>query len=288
MADVMTAAAAASPAARSRARVPVLVIIAGVVALGIAVLAVFGGWLTPYDPTAQNLLLGATGPGNGHWLGTDDLGRDIASLVIAGTRIAVVGPLVVAFATVAVGAALGILAGFRGGLADVLTNRFADLMYALPALLVIVVVVGVVGGGYWLAVLVVTLLSVPGEIRLCRSATMVQARLPYVEAARTLGLPASRIMFRHILPNIAPTVIATFLLDFVGALISLSGLAYLGLGAPPGAPDWGTLLQQGQEQITVNPWMSLAPGIMIMATATSVTLIGDWLYDRYSQGGATR
>ncbi|WP_091619188.1 ABC transporter permease [Amycolatopsis saalfeldensis] len=249
------------------------------------VLAVFGRRLAPFDPGEQNPLLSVSPPSGAHWLGTDQLGSDVLSEVMAGAGTALLGPLCVALGTVLLGGALGLLAGYRGGLIDSLTNRFADLMYALPGLLVIVVVIGVVGGGYWVAVAVLTVLTLPGEIRLCRSATQVQARLPYVEAARTLGLPAARIMRRHILPNIMPTVIATFLLDFVGALVSLSGLSYLGLGAPPGIPDWGALLQTGQNLLTDNPMISLVPGALIALTATSVTLLGDWLYDRYSVGG---
>ncbi|GAA1749226.1 ABC transporter permease [Nonomuraea bangladeshensis] len=281
-----TAVTSAPP--RAKGGVPVLVI-AGSVAAGLVVLLVlFGGWITPHDPAEQDLLLGAAGPGPGHPLGTDSLGRDVLSQLIAGTRIAVTGPLVVAAGTVLIGATLGMIAAYYGGVVDAVTNRFADLMYALPGLLVIIVVVGVVGGGYWFAVAVLTVLSVPAEIRLCRSATLVQTRLPYIEAARTLGLSGPRIMFRHILPNIAPTVIATFLLDFVGALIGLSGLSFLGLGTPPGTPDWGAMLQEGQALLTVNPWMSLAPGLMIIVTAAGVTLIGDWMYDRYSSRGEQR
>ncbi|MEV4359139.1 ABC transporter permease [Nonomuraea sp. NPDC004186] len=276
---------ALSASARSVARAPLMVRLAAGFLLLVAVLAAAGPWLTPYDPGAQDLMLNVSGSSGAHWLGTDQLGRDVLSQVIAGTRSALAGPLCVALGTVVVGAALGVLAGYRGGWIDSLLNRLADLMYALPGLLVIIVLVGVVGGGYWFAVLVLAVLSLPGEIRLCRSATLAQARLPYVDAARTLGLPAGRIMARHLLPNIMPTVIATFLLDFVGALISLSGLSYLGLGAPPGNPDWGALLQSGQNLLADNPWISLAPGAMIAFTATSFTLLGDWIYDRYSMDG---
>ncbi|MFE2426816.1 ABC transporter permease [Streptomyces sp. NPDC059373] len=269
-------------ALRRRGRPPLLVLTSFVVLALMFVLAVAGNWLAPYDPTEQDLLTNVTPPSGSHWLGTDQLGRDVLSLVMAGARTALLGPLVVALGTVAVGAAIGIWAGYRGGIVDALANRFADLMYALPGLLVIVVVVGIVGGGYWLAVSVLTVLSLPSEIRLSRSATQVQARLPYVEAARTLGLSQRRIMFRHLLPNIAPTVVATLLLDFVSALIGLSGLSYLGLGVPAGTPDWGALLQDGQNLLADNPWMSLAPGLMIALCATSVTLIGDWMYDRFS------
>lgn len=274
----MTSAALA-PDRRERRRPPLLVIPAVVAVAVIALLVVTGDRLAPYAPEDQDLLLGVAGPGGGHWLGTDALGRDVLSQVIAGTRNAVVGPLCVALGAVLLGVPLGVLAGYRGGLLDVAANRFADLVYALPAMLLVIVVAGMLGGGYWLAVAVLTLLTLPAEIRLCRATTLVQARLPYVEAARTLGLPASSVMFRHILPNILPTVVATFLLDFVGALVGLSGLSYLGLGAAPGTPDWGQLLQQGQSLLPVNPYMSLAPALAITATATAVTLLGDWTHD---------
>lgn len=273
-----------APGGAGRRRPPLLVVLAAAGVAGIALLVVAGAWLAPYDPERQNLLLSAAGPGGGHWLGTDALGRDVLSQVMAGARTAVTGPLCVAVGTVVLGVPLGVAAGYRGGVLDAAANRLADLIHALPAMLLIIVVVGVIGGGYAFAVAVLTVLSLPAEIRLCRSATAVQARLPYVEAARTLGLSAPRIMFRHVLPNIAPTVVATFLLDFVGALISLSGLSYLGLGAPPGTPDWGELLQQGQSLLAVNPYMSLAPGLMIIITATGVTLLGDRAYDRRTDG----
>ncbi|GAA4013112.1 ABC transporter permease [Streptomyces plumbiresistens] len=270
-----------------RFRPPVLVVLAASGVAVIALLVVAGGWLTPYDPEHQDLMRSAAGPGDGHWLGTDALGRDVFSQVVAGARTAVVGPLCAAVGALLLGVPLGVAAGYRGGFLDAVTNRFADLIYAFPAMLLVIVVVGTIGDGYWFAVAVVILLILPAQIRLCRNMTLVQARLPYVEAADVLGLPAARIMFRHILPNIAPTVLATFLLDFVGALVSLAGLSYLGLGAPPGTPDWGELLRQGQSLLAVNPYLSLAPGLMIIITATGVTLLGDWVYD-HSTGGAGR
>ncbi|MGW2056818.1 ABC transporter permease [Streptomyces sp. NPDC001840] len=285
MADITAGVTTASPTAAKKSGPPILVLLAGAFVLLVLALMIFGSFVTPFDPAKQDLLVNVAAPGNGHWFGTDQLGRDVLSRVIAGTRIGVVGPLVAALGTVVLGATLGVLAGYLGGFLDTVVNRMADLMYALPALLVIIVIVGVVGGGYWFAVAVLAVLGIPSEIRLCRSATMVQARLPYIEAARTMGLSPLRIMTRHIVPNILPTLIATFLLDFVGALISLSGLAYLGLGVPPGTPDWGSMLQDGRNLLDVNPWLALAPGIMIALTATSVTLIGDWLYDRFSTAG---
>lgn len=262
-----------------RLNIPVLTSIALLVVLLLLVLVFFGRWITPHDPEAQTLVLGAHGPGKGHWLGTDALGRDVLSRVIVGAEPALLGPVCVALGATAVGSSLGLLAGYRGGIVDALLNRYADLVYALPALLVAIVLVGVLRGGYWMAAAILIFLSTPSQIRVARSVTMVQVRLPYVDAARTLGLSGARTMLRHILPNIMPTVLAMLLLEFAGALIGFSGLAYLGLGVQPTSAAWGSMLLQGQSLITVNPWLSLVPALMIVVTAASVTLVGDWVYD---------
>jgi peptide/nickel transport system permease protein/glutathione transport system permease protein len=274
--------------ARPRQRVPVLPVICAAVLLGVLVLVVAGGWLAPQNPLAQNPLLSVTGPGHGHLLGTDQLGRDVFSLLLAGARTAVVGPLVVAVGTLMIGCPLGMAGAFFGGITDTAVNRFADLVYALPALLIAIVVVGVVGGGYWLTAAVLLFLSVPAEIRLCRAAAMVQVRLPYVDAARTVGLSSWRIIVRHVLPNITPTVVATVLLDFTGALIGFAALSFLGLGVPAGSPDWGAMLASGQSLIAENPWLSISPAVLLILTASCATLLGDWAHERLTEAGAQR
>lgn len=283
---VLEAPAPAERLGRARRRaVPIVVCVAAVVLLGIGILVVFGPWIAPQDPLKQDLFNAGSGPGNGHPLGTDSLGRDVLSLSIAGARAAVVGPVLIAAGAALIGAITGLYAAWRGGIFDATASRIADLMYALPGLLVVIVVVGVLGQGYWLGVTVLLVLSIPTSFRLTRSAATAQVRLPYVEVARTLGLPARRILFRHLLPNVTPTILATFLLDFVGALIGLAALAYLGLGTPPGTPDWGSLLADGQTLLNANRWLSIAPAVLIVLTSGSVTILGDWLYDRYTQDG---
>jgi peptide/nickel transport system permease protein len=268
---------------RRTRRIPVLTALALAVVIVVVVALLFGSLVAPHDPDALDLVLGASGRNGEHWLGTDDLGRDVLSRMIVGTRAALVGPFVVAFLTLCVGAPLGLAAGYFGGRVDGVISRVADLIWALPALLVAIVVLGVVDGGYWLAVVVIAVLSVPHMIRLTRSATLVQARLPYVDAVRTLGLSAPRIMARHVFPNVSATILATSLLDFVGALIVFSSLAFLGIGVQPGSADWGTMLAAGRELLFVNPWLLLGPGIAIAVTAASVTLLGDWVYERMSE-----
>lgn len=278
----------ASPVVNRRRRLPVPIAVCFVL-LGIVVLMVlFGPWLTPHDPGEQNALAGSAGPSAEHWLGTDALGRDVLSRVIAGARSAIVGPLLIALVTMVCGNLLGLLSGYRGGLADFVIMRWVDLMVAMPALLVIIVVAGALGGGYWLAVLLMAVLSIPFDTRVIRAATLEQIPRPYVEAAKTLGVADRRIMFFHIWPNIAATAFANTFLLFAGALIALSGLSFLGLGAAPGTPDWGQMLSENQALLFANPVASIAPGLAIVIAATATNLIGDWTFEKISSRGATR
>ncbi|ANY09749.1 ABC transporter permease [Pseudonocardia sp. HH130630-07] len=250
--------------------------------------AVAGELFVPFDPAAQDPLRGAAGPGDGHLLGTDELGRDVFSQLVVGARWALTGPVVVALGCGLIGGTVGLAAAYFGGWTDALANRFAELVFAMPALLVAIVVVGVVGGGYWVMAAVLLVLSVPSVIRLCRSAALVQVRLPYVDAARTIGLSPARTIVRHVLPNVVPTLVATVLLDFVAALIGFAALSFLGIGVAPGSPDWGRLLGAGQPLIAVNPWLSVAPAVLLILTAASATLLGDWAHERLARNGGHR
>jgi peptide/nickel transport system permease protein len=281
-ADASLIAAVSSAPARRAARLPVTVAIAMAVLCAVVILVICGDLLPVQDPLTQNLSATLQTPSGAHLLGTDQIGRDVLARVVAGARASVVGPLVVASGCAVVGGALGLLAGYSGGLADATVSRVVDIMYALPGLLVVIVIVGVVGGGYWLTAVVLIALGWPYQARLCRSATLAQSRLTYVDAARTIGFRRSRILRRHVLPNIFPIILTTFMLDFVGAVIGYAALAYLGLGATNGSPDWGSMIAAGQDYITSNPWISLAPALALVAMAASVTLVGDWAYERLS------
>lgn len=259
-----------------------------IVVLLVIVCAVAGGAIAPYDPSAQDPLLGVSPPGGGHLLGTDVLGRDVFSLLIAGTRWAVLGPIVVALGCGLIGVTLGIMAAYHGGIIDAAVNRLADLIYALPSLIVAIIVVGVMDGGYWMVAGLLVFLSVPFQVRIIRSVTMAQVNLPYVEAARTSGLSDARIILTHILPNITPTVVATLLLDFVTALIGFTALAFLGIGVPAGTPNWGSMIATGQTYIVANPLLAVAPAIALIVVAASVTLLGDHLHEAAGRKATTR
>jgi peptide/nickel transport system permease protein len=290
---VSEAAAATSETLRAgrlsrRPRFPVAIALCAGFFMVVLACAAFGSLLAPRDPNAQELLVGLTRPNGSFWLGTDDLGRDVFSRIIAGARTAVLGPAVIAVGAMLIGNTLGLLAGYRGGWLDALIMRWADLMYALPGLLVAIVVAGVLGGGYFLAVIVLTVLFSPYDARIVRGATLEQRPLPYVEAARTLGFSPKRIMVIHIWPNILPLVVANTFLNFAFALVSLSGLSFLGLGVGPETPDWGRMLAESRTLLFDNPATALAPAAMIVLTAASMNLVGDWIYEWLSDRGRAR
>lgn len=259
-----------------------------VIVVLVAASAILGTAIAPHDPMVQNPLMGVAPPGDGHLLGTDVLGRDVFSLLIAGARWAVLGPIVVAVGCGIIGVSFGMLGAYYGGIIDGSVNRLADLIYALPSLIVAIVVVGVTNGGYWMVAGLLTFLSVPYQIRIIRSVTLAQVNLPYVEAARTSGISDARTLLTHVLPNITPTVVATLLLDFVTAMIGYAALAFLGIGVPAGTPNWGSMIATGPTYIFTNPWLAVAPAIALILTAASVTLLGDHLHEVTGRKGSLR
>jgi peptide/nickel transport system permease protein len=265
-----------------------LVVIAVVIIAAVVVCAAFSSLIAPDSPTAQNLGSSLIGPGHGHLLGTDDLGRDVLSRVIAGARTALVGPAVVAIGAMVIGTFLGLIAGYRGGVAGALIMRWVDLMYAVPQLLIAVVVVGILHGSYWEAVAVLIVLTAPGDTRIMRGGAVEQRVRPYVEAARVTGLSDRVILFRHIWPSLMPLTVAQSFLNFATSIVTLAALSFLGLGVGPGAADWGRMLSEGLGFISGNPLMAIAPGACVILTAASMNILGDWLYERLSERGGAR
>ena len=273
---------------RRRERPSAILVVCLVLVAGVVILALFGKLIAPQSASAQNLAVLMARPSGAHWFGTDALGRDVFSRLLVGTRSAVVGPLVIAVLSGILGNILGLWAGYYSGVADTFVMRWVDFMLAVPALLVIVVIAGALGSSYWLAVGVLVVLTIPIDARVVRGATLEQVPRPYVEAAKTLGVSNRRIMIHHIWPNVSATAVANSFLVFAGSLVALAGLSFLGLGAPPGTPDWGQMLGENRTLLFANPWAVLAPGAAIVLAAASVNLLGDWLYERISSRGATR
>lgn len=256
--------------------------------LGVMVVcAVFPG-LAPQDPSQINGLESLTGPSREHWLGTDQLGRDVFARMVAGARTSLVGPMLLALGVAVFGAIIAMLAGYFAGRLDAVVGRMVDVLYSIPALIFAVIIVGVTGGGFGITVLVLTVFNLPLAIRNLRAAVMERAQLPYMEAARTLGLPTWRILLTHLLPVIAPFVVATFFVQFTYGVVELSSMSFLGLGVPPGAPDWGRMVADNRATMSGNVWATAAPAIGIVLLALSANLIGEWISNRYEKAGDAR
>jgi peptide/nickel transport system permease protein len=271
-----------APAA-GRRRIPIIILLAILLIAIVVVCALFAGAIAPDSPDTQRLLIGDKPPSAGFLAGTDLLGRDVLSRVIHGAWTALAGPIVIAAGAFSIATLLGLLSGYLGGLVDSAIMRWVDFMFALPGPLVAIVVVGVVGGGYWVAVLVLVILFTAPDTRIVRSAVLEQRPRPYIDAARSLGVSKTRILFIHILPNVLPIVLAYVLLDFAFALVNLAGLSFLGLGVQPGTPDWGRMLFENRNILFSNPVALLLPAAMIILTAVSMNLIGDWLAERWAK-----
>lgn len=266
-----------------RAAIPVAIVIAFIIVAIVVICAFFGSSIAPDSPFTQRLAVGDVPPSAEFLAGTDLLGRDVLSRVIHGAWTALVGPVVVAAGAFSIATVLGLLSGYLGGTVDSAIMRWVDFMLALPGPLVAIVVVGVVGGGYWTAVMVLIILFTAPDTRIVRSAVLEQRPRPYIDAARALGVSKTRILFIHILPNVLPIILAYVLLDFAFALVNLAGLSFLGLGVEPGTSDWGRMLFENRTILFTNPVALLLPAAMVILTAVSMNLIGDWLFARFTK-----
>jgi peptide/nickel transport system permease protein len=288
----MSSAAVSQPVAARRARLPrVRTIFVGLSIGWLAIVAfvvVAGPLVAPRSPASQDLIRGLAGPSGSHLLGTDELGRDILSRALIGTRSPVLGALAIAFGAMILSVTFGLVAGYRGGRTESLVMRGIDLLLAMPALLVIIVVAGAFGGGYVVAVLLLIALSAPWDARIIRGVTLEQKPRAYVEAARVMRLSDRRVMFSHILPNVLPLVIVNACLDFTFGLVTLAALSFVGLGVEPGSADWGLMVFENRGVLSINPWAALAPALLIVATAVSANIVGDWLYERVDTKGRAR
>jgi len=256
------------------------------VLLSLAALAIVLAWMVAPGVFAPNSLaqdvtnggLPALSPD--HLLGTDALGRDVLKLIIAGTRSALIGPVFIAVGSIIIGLVFGSLAGWYGGPIDWVISRYADLTLSMPSLLIAIVAAGIIGGGYWVSVLVMIILYSPFDIRLVRSAVIQQKGKPYIESALLLRLGAARILAKHIFPNIIMIVFVNFFLNIAYGIVSMSSLSYLGLGVAPGDADWGRQLSDGKAILFDNPASALGAGAAIVVTAIAVNVVGNYIMEK--------
>jgi peptide/nickel transport system permease protein len=253
----------------------------GVFIVAIAVFAaVAGPFLTPYDPSAQDLARRLEGPSLAHPFGLDELGRDILARIVSGARISLlVGLAVVGVSSVA-GMLLGSIAGYFGGRVDDAISRVVDVLMAFPGILLAIALVAVLGPSLTNVVLALSVIGWVGYARLVRGQALRAREFEFVQAARALGAGAPRIVVRHILPTALPTVVVQATLGMAGAIIAEAALSFLGLGVQPPTPSWGTMLDAGRSHLFDAPHLTLFPGLAIAVLVLGFNFLGDGLRDR--------
>lgn len=261
-------------------------VIASAILLAIVALVAIASSFLVSAASEQSILDALLPPGSaGHLLGTDELGRDILLLTLAGTGSAVAGPAVIAAGSMAIAVIFGTLAGYRGGFVDGVIGRVVDVLLSLPVMLVAIVVAGIFGAGYWVTVGMLIVLFCPSDIRIVRAGVKEQAPRPYVEAAQMLSLSPARIMYRHIVPNVWPLILTNVMLNLGIALVTLSSLSFLGIGVAPGTPDWGRQIADGRSVMADNPAMLLIPAVLIVLVTMAINVLGDHLGERLRERG---
>lgn len=240
--------------------------------------AIFAPWLTPHDPNEMTLDM-MSQLSWAHPLGTDDLGRDLLSRILHGTRIS----LFIGFSTVlialVIGVSLGIAAGYFGGRLDFVIMRYIDLQWAFPNFIIAVYLVAVFGTGLFNIIAAISLAFIDDFARVARSMTLTIREEQYIDAARTLGFSDMRILFGHILPNTMPPIIVQATVSVSYAILGEASLSFLGLGVSADTPTWGLILADGRGFISQAWWLGVFPGLAIMLVVLSINFIGDWLRD---------
>ncbi|HIK73950.1 MAG: ABC transporter permease [Alcanivorax sp.] len=245
-----------------------------VVILGAALLA---PWLAPHDPTAQNFDQMLNGPSAEHWLGTDDLGRDVFSRLMHGGANSLYAALLAVAVALVIGVPLGLIAGFVGGWTDTLISRVIDTFLSFPAIILAVAVTGAMGIGLTNAMFSVGLVFAPQIARLIRARTLVVRQELYVDAARCFGASPLRLLLRHVLPNAIQPVIVQSTLLLAVALLAEASLSFLGLGVQPPDVSWGAMIARGYMYMSIVPEQMYAPGLIIMITAVAFNALGESL-----------
>jgi len=261
-----------------------MAVVCGWLFVGICLFSVLGpylaGWIADLDATTQDVATGATPPSWQHWMGTDTLGRDMLVRTMIGGRIAILVGLIATVVALTIGVAYGATAAYAGGRTDDVMMRFVDVMYAFPTVVFVIVVQAV----FELTSLF-SLFALIGAIRWLNMARIVRGQVlslrnrEFVEAARALGAPTGRIIFRHIVPNTLGPVIVFTTLSIPSVMLTEAFLSFIGLGVQAPLASWGTLVTEGVSQIAVAPWLLLGPGIVMSVTIFALNFLGDGLRD---------
>lgn len=242
--------------------------------------ALFAPIISPYSPSKQNFGDALSGPGAKHVLGADNLGRDILTRVIYGSRVSLQVGLIAVSISLVIGATLGLVAGYSGSsLIDTIIMRCMDTLLAFPTLVLALAITAALGPSLRNVMIAVGIVGIPAYARLVRGQVLSVARREYIEAARVVGAPTSRIMWRHVLPNVTAPLIVQSSLGIAFAILSEASLSFLGLGVQPPTPSWGGMLAFGKDWLDRAPMMALAPGAAIFVTVLAFNFLGDGIRD---------
>jgi len=259
--------------------------VGGAIVLVILLAALLAPHIAPSSPVAISLREKYRRPSSEHWLGTDELGRDVLSRLIYGARVAVGVAFSAVLLAAVVGSIAGLIVSYSGGWIDEIAMRFLDIVLAFPAFLLAIVLVAFLGPNTMNIVLVIAVTRLPRYARLIRGQVISLKETVYVEAARAIGAGELRIALRHILPGCVGALAVYVSLTLGESILAIAGLSFLGIGIQPPTPDWGVMLTRGRDYLLLAPWVALAPGAAIFATVLGFNLLGDGLRDAFDPRG---
>jgi peptide/nickel transport system permease protein len=253
---------------------------AGVVIFLIMVLvAIFANWISPYDPLSTNVMARLQSPSSTHWLGTDELGRDILSRIIYGARISALVGIFATLAGATLGATIGVTSGYIGGKFDMIVQRLLDVLMSFPSLVLSITLMSVMGAGVINVIIAIAIPFTAPANRVVRSVAVSVKQLTFVEAAQSVGASRARIIIRHVLPNCLASFLIMITSQLGAAILIEASLSFLGLGVPPPAPSWGRSLNEAMQYMYRAPWLSIFPGLAISLVVFGINMFGDALRD---------
>ena len=251
----------------------------GALALLLVVVSFFSEQLCPYDPYMQDMSLTKAAPSAEHLLGTDRYGRDMLSRVIAGSKTSIFSTLLLVSFITLFGSLIGIICAWMGRKTDTVLMRLSDMFLAFPGLVFALAVAAVLGGGVHNAILALAAISWPKYARLARSQTLALQAAPFMQAAKMAGSSTFKLIYKHVIPNISGPILVTAVLDIGTMMMELAGLSFLGLGAKPPIPEWGSMMSDTRNFLPTQPWVTLAPGFAIFFSVMIFNLLGDTVRD---------
>lgn len=256
-----------------------LAMIGLLIILALVLVAILAGVLAPYSPVIGDLRSALQPPGAAHWMGTDEQGRDILSRIIYGSRVTLYVIVLVALIAAPIGLLVGTVAGYAGGWTDAILMRITDIFLAFPKLILALAFVAALGPGIEHAIIAIAITSWPPYARIARAETLTVRNSDYIKAVEIMGASPFRIVLRHVMPMCISSLIVRVTLDMAGIIIIAAGLGFLGLGAQPPLPEWGSMIASGRRFILDQWWVAAMPGMAILIVSLGFNLLGDGLRD---------